>query len=459
VGGKTVAIDPLTGATALASLYNTIVPGTGNFADGFMVNGLTGNGDFTHFPAIIAAPRVGFAYKLTGDAKTSMRGSFGIFPQRPDQMWLQGRGNPPASLLNYIYNTTISQIPAAAAAVPVTPLTGLAIESGSQRVAHSIQWNYTIQRAVGFDTVVDIGYVGNLDRNALSSAAGTSGRPVNPIPQGIYGTPAGLFGTTELNANVLRTSYKGLGTINLQCDCLSDLNYHALQVSANHRLKHGLQFTVNYVFSHALGSSISDAYHTDRGWNYGPTGQDRSQVATLQWIYQIPTFSTNKAVKAVLGDWKLSSITHMSTGGSANPSCSSSNGGVALTDPSLSGVTARCQIVGDLHVANPGFYQEWNTSAVALASPGTFGNAGLGLLRMPTTWNTDATLNRDIRLGGERRMLRMRIEAYNVFNHSEFSAYGTSKTLTSGVNTSTTDGQMTATLPARVVATTLRFEW
>jgi len=85
------------------------------------VNGLTGNGNFTNLPAIVVAPRVGFAYKLTGDGKTVMRSSFGIFPERPNQTWLQGRGQEPASLLNYVYNSTISQIPAAAAASANSP--------------------------------------------------------------------------------------------------------------------------------------------------------------------------------------------------------------------------------------------------------------------------------------------------------------------------------------------------
>jgi hypothetical protein len=269
-----------------------------------------------------------------------------------------------------------------------------------------------------------------------------------------------LFGTTELNANLLRTSYKGLGNINYQCDCISDLNYHALQASATHRLSHGLQFGVTYVFSHALGSTAADPYHTDRGWTYGPTGNDRRHVATVQWVYKIPTFTTNSFAKAVLGNWTLSSITHMSTGAAVNPACSSTNGGPALTDPSLSGVTARCQIVGDLNSGfTKNFYQEFNTAAIALAPAGTFGNAGLGLLRAPTTWNTDATLNRDIRVGGERRMIRIRVEAYNVFNHTEFNAFGSTLTLTSGTNTATTLGQMTGALPARVVATTMRFEW
>jgi hypothetical protein len=394
-----------------------------------------------------------------------MRASFGIFPDRPNQNWLIGRGAPPAAYLNFVYNSTISQIAAAAASSAVSPLTGYVLDPRTQRVPHSIQWNYTIQRAIGFDTVLDIGYVGNLDRDAQATIA-----VLNPIPQGIYANPSALFNGTELNPNLLRTSYRGLGTINIQCDCISDLNYHALQLAANHRMRHGLQFGVTYVFSKALGSAAADPYHTDRGWDYGPTTTDRSQVANLQFVYQIPSVSSNKFVKAVVGNWTMSSITHISTGAPVTPACSSSNGAVSVTDPSLTGVgvysTAningyRCQAI-----ANPNsgftksFYEVFNTAALTLAAPGSFGNTGFGILRQPTTWNTDFTLDKRIPIGhSERRVIRARIEAYNLFNHAEFSTIGTTLTLSGSTNVSSTWGQYTATLPSRVVATTLRFEW
>ena len=59
----------------------------------------------------------------------------------------------------------------------------------------------------------------------------------------------------------------------------------------------------------------------------------------------------------------------------------------------------------------------------------------------------------------ERRQLRLRIEAYNVLNHTEFSTIGTSLALPNGVNTNTTYGQYTATMPSRVLSTTLRVEF
>jgi hypothetical protein len=59
----------------------------------------------------------------------------------------------------------------------------------------------------------------------------------------------------------------------------------------------------------------------------------------------------------------------------------------------------------------------------------------------------------------ERRVLRARIEAYNVFNHAEFNAIGTTLSLSGATNLNTTWGQFTADNAARVLSTTLRFEF
>ncbi len=70
------------------------------------------------------------------------------------------------------------------------------------------------------------------------------------------------------------------------------------------------------------------------------------------------------------------------------------------------------------------------------------------------------TLDKRIRVGSEgRRVVRARIEAYNVLNHTEFSTIGTTMTLSGTTNLSTTWGQYTATRAARVISTTVRLEF
>jgi hypothetical protein len=451
VGGKAVAQDPVTGATTFFALANTLIPGTGDPVNGMRVNGLTGHSDFADLPGIVFGPRIGLAWDATGDGKTAIRASLGLFPQRPDGNWLPGRAAPPTIFTPTVFYTTIDQITNAAAAAAISP-SGAAQIFGPQNVARATQVNFTVQRDIGFGTVVDIAYVGNFDRKAVVT------RQINPIPLGAYGNPNNLFNGGEINANLLRNAYPGMGAISYQCNCVSDLNYHGLQVNAQHRMSRGLQFGVSYVFSKALGTQGSDPYHTDRSWYYGPLGQDRTHVFNFNWVYQIPGVS-NHIAKYVVNNWTLSGIASAQTGAPVSPACSAVSGPVTATDPSLTGGGARCQVVGDPNNFTQSFFTNFNTAAYALAPAGTFGNAGLNSLRQPGWWNTDLTLDKRIPLGKEKVALRARIEAYNVFNHTQFSTIDTTLRLSGTTNINTTYGQYTATNPARVLSTSLRLEF
>src|SRR5450759_5360596 len=83
---------------------------------------------------------------------------------------------------------------------------------------------------------------------------------LNPIPQGAYANPANLFNNTEINPNFLRTNYPGMGSLGYVSYSLSNLNYYALQILAQHRLAQGLQFSASYSFSKALGTQGWDSY-------------------------------------------------------------------------------------------------------------------------------------------------------------------------------------------------------
>jgi hypothetical protein len=174
-------------------------------------------------------------------------------------------------------------------------------------------------------------------------------------------------------------------------------------------------------------------------------------------------------MKAITGNWTLSGIAAFQSGAPVTPDCSSLSAGPTNSDPSLSGVGAysatnpggaRCQVVADPKSFTKDFYNNFNTGAFALASPGTFGNVGIGVLRQPGWYNLDLTLDKRIQIGhNERRVLRTRIEAYNLFNHTEFNSIGTTLQLLGSTSVNTQYGQYTGTMPSRVLSTTLRFEF
>ena len=464
VNGKSVAIDRATGVTTYAALANTVVPGSGSAVNGMHVGGLTGKGDFYSFPSVSISPRIGFAWDPSGDGKMAVRASFGTFYNLYNSGQLDAqRGAPPVVYMSTVYYNYINQVSQAAAAAAVSPTASQSVQA-SMPFERAHQWNLTVQRSVGFNTVVDVGYVGNFDRHA------TQNLQLNPIAKFAYADPANLFNNTEVNADLLRTAYPGMGSITYLSPSLSRLNYHGLQVQAQHRMSHGLQFGASYTFSKALGTQGWDSYHEQRKWFYGPLSQDRAQTFTINYSYALPsTGSRIGVVRHVLDNWMLSGITTFQTGAPVTPACSSLDSGPANSDPSLSGVGfatstssggARCQQVADPKQFQKSFYTAFNTSAFTVAAPMTWGDAGLGILRQPAWSNWDMTLEKRIRIANsDRRVVRLRLEAYNVFNHAEFSTLGTTLSLRAGVNTNTTYGQYTATQSPRQMSTTLRFEF
>jgi hypothetical protein len=450
VGGKNVAIDRLTGQTTYSALVGTIVPESGSPINGMRVDGYTGKGDFYEFTPVVLAPRLGFAWDVRGNGKTAIRASAGIFYNRTFNS-LPGGGSPPVVYTPTIYYSFINQIPQAASTAVYSPTSASAIW-GKQAQERAHMFNLTVQQDIGFNSVVDVGYVGNFDRH------GSETIQWNPVPLRAYADPANLFNNTEMTANLVRKAYPGMGSISYTSYSNSPVNYHGLQTSLQRRMNRGLGFGVSYTFSKVLGTQGNDPYHTNK-WYYGPTGEDRTHVMTWNFAWNLPRPRVNwKGAGAIFDGWTLSGIGIVTTGAPVNPSCSST-AGYPYNDPSLTGGGARCQQVADPKDFTHDFYNNFNTNAFVLAPIGTFGNIGQSILRQPTWWNFDASLEKKVSIR-ERVAMRFRFQAFNVFNHTEFNEIGTGFSFNAaGANLSTTTGQYTDTQPPRQIAMSVRFEF
>jgi len=319
--------------------------------------------------------------------------------------------------------------------------------------------NYSlgIQREVGFHTVVDAAYVGSLGRHLVYE------RNINPIPMFAHFDPKNADPTTNspLPDNYLRP-YLGMGNITMEMFGATS-NYHALQVSVNRRMAYGIQYGVSYTWSKVLGVASTDGstvspYFDMRHRNYGPLSYDVPQMLIVNYIWDLPNPGrklNSRVAGVVLGNWQLSGITAAMSGTPFTPGFSTSDG----ADITGSTEGATIQVIGDPHLPSDqrSFSRNFNAAAFARPAQGTFGNAGVGILRNPAWSNWDISLSKRIPWKGEERYFQLRGEFYNAWNHPEFSAFDAGfRFNAAGQQINTNLGAYTATRNPRQIQLSLR---
>jgi hypothetical protein len=102
----------------------------------------------------------------------------------------------------------------------------------------------------------------------------------------------------------------------------------------------------------------------------------------------------------------------------------------------------------------------FNPAAFAEPAIGTIGNAGVNVMYGPGFFNNDMTLNRKIPLGSEKRQMQLKLEAFNVFNHTQFTGVNSTYTFNAaGVNTNANIGALTGERGPRIVSLEMRVQF
>lgn len=459
--GKRAAVDPLAGTTTYAALIGTYVPGTGNPANGMNVGGKNGYPwGLYSAPALSATPRFGFAYDLSGKGTTVIRGGAGIFLDRTRQLITAASINqPPLAYTPTVYYNNLGTFVESSGALGPSNITFIFPAKRAQQPSIT-NFSLGVQRQLPFAMVADCSYVGAASSHLLQT------RNLNVIPLGSRFDPANGDPTVKgkpLPDEFFRP-YPGLGDLRAY-EFAGSANYHSLQSSLQRRFGHNLGLGVSYTFSKALGvagsyGDLVTSYFPLRQWNYGPLAFDRSHVFTVNYQYDLPNpgvHRNNALLKALADYWTVSGVTTFVSGAPFTPTLTTTTA-MEITG---SAEAARISVVGDprLSKSEKTFSRNFRTEAFALTPVGSFGNAGVRILRGPGMNNWDISLSKKIPLGlGEQRALRFRAEAYNAWNHTQFSALDTTGRFNpAGGQVNQNFSAFTAARNGRIISFALRF--
>lgn len=395
-------------------------------------------------------PRVGFAYQLTADGKTSIRGGAGYYYQAPNGVAFEDVvGIPPFAPIVSITNTNFTNPYTAAGVTNPFPGSFGPIDPGSTatfpqdisftqifdrhlRLPQILTYNLTFEHEFGSSLFMRLGYAGNHGAHLGGTGDQEAGllqlNPSKYIP-GL--SPDGTPNSTENNiqSRLLYPNYGFIASINSGVNS----SYNSGQFEVEKRLSYGLSFQTNYTWSHALNNfgpngqpGIFGVYGINtcgcgRSLDYGPDAGDDADVFRLSGNYALPRVPVKGIADSAINGWNLSYITNWQSGfpftafaEDDNSFSAMGNDRPDITVPNIAGTRLNTKR------SHSALISEWfNTTAFVPNAIGTYGNIGKDSLRGPRLFTTDLALLKNGKVG-ERASYEFRAEFYNAFNNVNF---------------------------------------
>ena len=368
------------------------------------------------------APRIGFAYRPFGDNRTVVRTGYGVFYTTfAFNEYIFSVLNVPWQKTSAVNATLEDPIdfdnlfPVAETAVPVAgTISSLSLDRGN-RTPYVQQWNFNIQRELGENWALEVGYLGSKGTKLAIRNFPSQGRLVRPGPN-----PEVVFPYHNFSF-ILIDRTEGIS------------NYHAGFIRLEKRFRDGFYFNAHHTWSKGLGiaSGVSGLGNDTSGrqnvWNlrsdYGPNSYDVTHRFVFSGIWDLP-FGRGKrfgsdlpaAADFILGGWQVNTIYQVQSGFPFSIKARDVSG-------TRSSYFPRANVVGDPSTTDPDDPNRvFNRFAFAQPTEGTFGNSGRNIIRGEGLNNVDFSLFKNARIT-ERVNAQIRAEFFNLFNHTQFGPF------------------------------------